>query len=100
MHACTVLLHAVINLCKLFSPGRVWVSEIPAGDGKIANIFLQCTEKKFQTEQNNNSVLEIFSVDFRSEAWLNPFWEHINGKLFAVQVELSYFHAEGSLRRP
>jgi hypothetical protein len=30
--------------------------------------------------------LEIFTVDFiRSVAWLNLFWEKINGKLFAVQ---------------
>ncbi len=24
-------------------------------------------------------------ADIRSEAWLNLFWEYINGKLFAVQ---------------
>ncbi len=25
-----------------------------------------------------------YFVDIKSEAWLNLFWEHINGKLFAV----------------
>jgi hypothetical protein len=28
--------------------------------------------------------MEICIVDIGSEAWLNLFWEYINGKLFAV----------------
>ncbi len=28
-----------------------------------------------------------YFVDIRSEAWLNLFWEYINGKSFAVHAE-------------
>jgi hypothetical protein len=37
-----------------------------------------------------SSVLEICIVDIRSEAWLNLFWEYINGKLFAVYFTASH----------
>jgi hypothetical protein len=33
----------------------------------------------YHNSRHCNSVLEIF-VDIRSEAWLNIFWEYINGK--------------------
>jgi hypothetical protein len=73
------------------------VSEIPAGVGKIANIFLQCTEKN----SRQNIIIPVFwkyLVVLEVRTCLNLFWEYIDGKLFAVQAELSYLHAEGSLR--
>jgi hypothetical protein len=42
--------------------------------------------------ENHNSRQDIlilfwkYLVDIRSEAWLNLFWEYINGKLVAVQL--------------
>jgi len=53
-------------LIKLQNP--VWKYVIPYADSIIYK-----------------SVLEIFSLDIRSEAWLNLFWEYLNRKLFAVQ---------------
>jgi len=43
----------------------------------------------FSTEYHNSTqnIIILFLkyfVDIRSEAWLNHFWKHINGKLFAV----------------
>jgi hypothetical protein len=32
-----------LEIIKLFPPRESWVSDIPAGDGKIANLCLQCT---------------------------------------------------------
>jgi hypothetical protein len=31
------------GIIKLFPSRESWVSYIPAGDGKMANLFLQCT---------------------------------------------------------
>jgi hypothetical protein len=35
------------GISRLFSARESWVSDIPAGDGKIANFFLQCTSMVF-----------------------------------------------------
>ncbi len=46
----------------------------------------------FSTEYHNsryNYTVILFwkyLVDIRREAWLNLFWEHINGKLFALHA--------------
>ncbi len=56
-------------LLKLHNP--VWKHVVPYADSIIYQ-----------------SVLEIFSLDIRSEAWLNLFWGYINEKLFAVYITL------------
>jgi hypothetical protein len=38
------------------------------------------------SRQNIIILFWKYLVDFRSEAWLNLFWEYINGKLFTVWV--------------
>ncbi len=42
------------NYCKLFLAGESLVSDIPAGDGKTANLFLQCS-----TSEGGVEVLEL-----------------------------------------
>jgi hypothetical protein len=32
-----------------------------------------------------NIIILFWNIDIRSAAWLNLFWEYINGKLFVVQ---------------
>jgi hypothetical protein len=56
------------------------VSEIPAGDGKIANLFLQCTEKN----SRQNTIITVFwkyLIDFRSEGLAKSFLEKHKWKI-------------------
>jgi hypothetical protein len=39
------------------------------------------------SRQNITIQFWKYLVDSRSEAWLNIFWEHINGKVFAVYID-------------
>jgi hypothetical protein len=58
----------------------------PLGLGKLLTFFYS-VQKKFKTENIIIIVFCKYLVDFKSEAWVNLFWEYINGKLFAVQAE-------------
>ncbi len=44
-----------------------------------------CSSTEYSnSRQNIIIVFWKYLVDIRSEAWLNLFWEYLNGKLFAV----------------
>ncbi len=38
-----------VQIIKLFPPRKSLVSDIPAGDGNVANLFLQCTSEERQS---------------------------------------------------
>jgi hypothetical protein len=51
-----------VTKLNYFPPGRVWLvtfSDIPAGDGKIANLFLQCIEN-----ENTVRLFVVFNAIF------------------------------------
>jgi hypothetical protein len=53
----------------------------------------------FSTEYYNSRLIILiwkYLLDIRSEAWLNLFWEYINGKLFAVL----YWRIDGGKEAP
>jgi len=44
----------------------------------------------YRISYSRENIMYLFwkyLVDLRSEAWLNLFWEYINGKLFAVYID-------------
>jgi hypothetical protein len=48
-------------------------------------LFPILTAEYYNSEQNIIILFRKYLVDFRSETWLNLFWEYINGKSFAVR---------------
>ncbi len=57
----------------------------------------------FCTEYHNSrhNIIILFwnyAVDIRKEAWLNLFWEYINGKLFAVQPICPFVLSKNTLQ--
>jgi hypothetical protein len=52
---------------KYFRPGRVWLVTPPAGDRKIANLYLQCNANKYC---NPNSSTQIHSERYKTHLML------------------------------
>jgi hypothetical protein len=48
------------------------------------SIVLFFSQDYYNSRQNIMILFRKYLADIRSEAWLNLFWEYINGKLFAV----------------
>jgi len=48
-----------MGLGALFQAGESVVSDLPAGDGKLLNLYLQCSSRKgaFPTERSSNEEI-------------------------------------------
>jgi hypothetical protein len=55
------------GIIKFFPPRESLVSDIPAGDGNVANLFLRCREEMFPLFENFQRLSGFSSRDFMNE---------------------------------
>ena len=60
-----------------------------------ASVVLYFPLKHKNPRQNITIMFWKYLVDIESEAWLNLFWQYINGKLFAVEKRLRLGQVSG-----
>jgi hypothetical protein len=60
-----------------------------------AYVVLYFSPEYHNPKQNIIILFWKYLVDIESEAWLNLFWQYINGKLFAVEKRLRLGQVSG-----